>query len=252
MLSRMIRNAVTGGTCALSVLIPAPRTYHPPPIKHVFIIVLENQSFETTFGADTPIPYLADSMTKAGAFLRQYYGTGHASLDNYVSMISGLAPNPATQADCGRYVEFVQTGMAPGGQPIGLGCVYPAHVQTVANQLSARHLKWKAYMEDMGSDTTREARTCGHAAIGQRDATERATPTDQYAAKHNPFVYFHSIIDDTVSCQRNVVPLTALEADLSSKSRTPSYSFISPSLCHDGHDRPCKNGEAAWSQPTNF
>ncbi|HSU98127.1 MAG TPA: hypothetical protein VLI40_12915, partial [Gemmatimonadaceae bacterium] len=82
----------------MSVLIPAPRAYRPPPIKHVFIIVLENEPFETTFGADTPIPYLADSMTKAGAFLRQYYGTGHLSLDNYITMISGLAPNPATQA----------------------------------------------------------------------------------------------------------------------------------------------------------
>ena len=243
MLSRMIRNAVTGGACALSVLMPAPRTYRPPPIKHVFIIVLENQAFETTFGANTEIPYLADTMTKAGAFLRQYYGTGHLSLDNYITMISGLAPNPATQADCGRYVEFVESGMAAGGQPIGLGCVYPAHVQTIANQLSARHLTWRAYMEDMGNDTTREARTCGHAVIGQRDATERATPTDQYAAKHNPFVYFHSIIDDTLSCQRNVVPLTALGADLASARRTPSYSFITPNLCHDGHDRPCKSGE---------
>jgi hypothetical protein len=243
MLSRMLRNAFVGGTCALSALVPLPRTYSPPPIKHVFIIVLENEPFETTFGADTPIPYLADSMTKAGAFLRQYYGTGHLSLDNYITMISGLAPNPATQADCGRYVEFKETGMAPGGQPIGLGCVYPAHVQTIANQLSARHLKWKAYMEDMGNDTTREARTCGHAVIGERDPTERATPTDQYAAKHNPFMYFHSIIDDTVTCQRNVVPLTGLEADLGSASRTASYNFISPSLCHDGHDRPCKNGE---------
>jgi hypothetical protein len=24
---------------------------------------------------------------------------------------------------------------------------------------------------------------------------------------------------------------------------TPNYAFISPSLCHDGHDRPCRSGE---------
>lgn len=243
MLSRVIRKFATGGACALSVLVPAPRAYHPPPIKHVFVIVLENQPFDTTFGATTPIPYLADTMTKQGAFLRQYYGTGHLSLDNYITMISGLAPNPATQADCPRFVEFEQTGMAAGGQPIGQGCVYPAHVKTIANQLAARRLKWKGYMEDMGNDTTREARTCGHAVIGERDPTIRATATDQYAAKHNPFMYFHSIIDDTVSCNRNVVPLPALEADLRSASSTPNYSFITPNLCHDGHDRPCKNGE---------
>jgi hypothetical protein len=30
---------------------------------------------------------------------------------------------------------------------------------------------------------------------------------------------------------------------LSSAHQTPNFSFISPNLCHDGHDRPCENGE---------
>ncbi len=242
MLHHLIGRAVAAGAFALSAFVPADGGYHPPPIRHVFVIVLENQSFENTFGAASHAPYLADSLTRAGAFLRQYYGTGHASLDNYIAMISGIAPNPATQADCGRYEEFVQTGTAPDGQPIGSGCIYPAHVRTLANQLSARRLTWKAYMEDMGNDTTREAAACGHAAIGARDMTERATPSDQYAAKHNPFVYFHSIID-SAACRRNVVPLTRFAADLRSAGRTPNVSFISPNLCHDGHDRPCRDGE---------
>lgn len=213
-----------------------------PPIRHVFIIVLENQAFGTTFGADTRAPYLADSLVRRGAFLRQYFGTGHLSLDNYISMISGIAPNPSTQADCGRYTEFVHTGNSADGQPIGKGCVYPASVSTIANQLTARKLSWKAYMEDMGNDPAREPATCAHAAIGEFDATERATASDQYAAKHNPFVYFHSIID-TPTCHKNVVPLSGLESDLGSVATTPNYVFVSPNLCHDGHDRPCRNGE---------
>ena len=242
MLRQTIRRSVAASTCALSAFAPVGRAYHPPPIKHVWVIVLENQSFEATFGIASPAPYLADTLTRAGAFLRQYYGTGHSSLDNYISIISGIAPNPATQADCARYEEFTQTGTAPDGQPVGRGCIYPAHVRTIANQLAARNLTWKAYMEDMGKDSTREAATCGHVVIGAPDVTEHATRSDQYAAKHNPFVYFHSIIDSP-SCRRNVVPLTRLEADLRSARRTPSFSFISPSLCHDGHDRPCRNGE---------
>lgn len=242
MLHHMVGRAVAATTFALSAFVPAAGGYHPPPIRHVFVIVLENQSFENTFGTASQAPYLADSLTRSGAFLRQYYGTGHASLDNYIAMISGIAPNPVTQADCGRYEEFMQTGTAPDGQPVGTGCIYPAHVRNVANQLSARHLTWKAYMEDMGNDTTREAAACGHPAIGARDMTQRATPADQYAAKHNPFLYFHSIID-SASCRQNVVPLTRLAIDLRSTSRTPNLSFISPSLCHDGHDRPCRDGE---------
>lgn len=237
-----IRNAANGAAFVIAALIPAKAAYHPPPIKHVFIIVLENESFETTFRPDSKAPYLADSLTKGGAFLRQYFGTGHASLDNYIAMISGIAPDPATQADCGRYTDFVETGMAAGGQPIGAGCVYPAHVPTIANQLAARGRSWKAYMEDMGNDTTRESTTCGHARMGELDQTEHATAVDQYAAKHNPFMYFHSIIDSS-SCGRNVVPLTRLKQDLASAARTPGYSFIAPSLCHDGHDQPCRNGE---------
>jgi len=231
--------APPAGTPAASSAAAVPA---PAPVKHVFIIVLENQGYNTTFGPGTRAPYLADSLPAQGALLRQYYGTGHASLDNYISMTSGIAPNPDTQADCGRYVEFVQTGTAPDGQPIGRGCVYPTHVLNIANQLAASGRTWKGYMEDMGKDPSRESATCGHAAIGSPDLTERATPTDQYAAKHDPFVYFHAIID-SASCQQNVVPLTALETDLQSAATTPNYAFISPSLCHDGHDAPCRSGE---------
>lgn len=213
-----------------------------PPIKHVFVIVLENQNYESTFGGGTPAPYLADSMVAAGALLRQYYGIGHNSLDNYVAMISGVAPDAETQADCPRYEEFRETGIAPDGQPMGSGCIYAAHVRTLANQLEARHLKWKAYMEDMGNDPAREAARCGHPPIGAQDATEHAQIGDQYATKHDPFVYFHAILDSP-SCRRNVVPLSALETDLRSAGRTPNYAFIVPNLCHDGHDWVCVDSE---------
>jgi hypothetical protein len=55
-------------------------------------------------------------------------------------------------------------------------------------------------------------------------------------------VYFHSIIDSP-TCAQNDVPLTQLDSDLSAASSTPSYAFITPNLCHDGHDAPCVNGE---------
>src|SRR5256885_11758002 len=71
-----------------------------PPIKHVFVIVLENKGFDTTFRPQSPAPYLADTLRKAGAFLRQYYGIAHLSLPNYLAMISGIAPTPKTQIDC--------------------------------------------------------------------------------------------------------------------------------------------------------
>ncbi len=80
-------------------------------------------------------------------------------------------------------------------------------MQTLADQLQGEGLTWKGYMEDMGNTPTRDSANCGHPAVGSRDPSFFATAADGYATRHNPFVYFHSIIDDTASCDANVVPL---------------------------------------------
>src|ERR1035441_1348221 len=65
-------------------------------VRHVFVIVLENKSFDNTFATSTQDPYLRTTLVPMGGLLTQYYGTGHFSLDNYISMISGQAPTPDT------------------------------------------------------------------------------------------------------------------------------------------------------------
>jgi hypothetical protein len=215
-----------------------------PPIRHVFVLVLENESYPITFGASSLAPYLSRTLRGQGALLAEYYGIGHSSLDNYIAMISGQAPNPATQSDCKTYAEFTPTGpLDAQGQLPGSGCIYPAKVQTLADQLTRAGLSWKGYMEDMGADPTREATTCGHVAVGSYDATHKASASDEYADKHNPFVYFHSIFDDAASCSAHVVNLSALANDLKQIRTTPNFGYIVPGLCHDGHDAPCANGE---------
>ena len=220
-----------------------------PPIQHVFVIVLENKGFDETFGAASPAPYLARTLTGEGVLLEQYYGTTHYSLGNYLAMISGQAGTVETRADCETFADFTASGTTPDGQVIGRGCVYPASVRTLPNQLAEAGKSWRAYMEDMGNDPQRESVTCGHAALGARDSTQHAeAPSasvplgDQYAARHNPFVYFHAIIDSP-TCAANVVNLERLRHDLKSAKRTPNFVFISPNLCNDGHDAPCRNGE---------
>jgi hypothetical protein len=212
-----------------------------PNIRHVFIIVLENEGYQITFGRKSPASFLK-SLARQGALLQNYYGIGHNSLDNYIAMVSGQAPNPVTQSDCQSFVDFVSTGTARDGQAIGTGCVYPSNIFTVANQLENKGLTWKGYMEDMGNHPSRESATCGHPKIGDKDNTQAAKIGDQYATRHNPFVYFHSIID-SASCATNVVNLSALATDLTKIETTPNYVFITPNLCHDGHDEKCVDGE---------
>jgi phosphatidylinositol-3-phosphatase len=238
-----------------------------PPIHHVFVIVLENEGYGITFGNPTVDPYLATTLPASGALLTNYYGIGHNSNGNYIALISGQAPNPLNQADCPVFVDFPATAtVAADGQISDSGCVYPTAVTTVADQLTTAHLTWKGYMEDMGNVPSRESAVCGHPAVGSPDHTEAAVAGDGYATRHNPFVYFHSIIDHS-SCRSRVVPLgtttgtlpagtpsgvTGLATDLKSISTTPNLSFITPNLCNDGHDAPCVNQQASSSALTNI
>lgn len=240
---------------------------HASHIRHVFIVVLENKNFDETFRTSTQDPYLQKTLVPLGALLTQYYGVGHASLDNYLSMISGQSPTPDTVEDCvpglssdiGNYNDVQQTGMSPDGQVIARsGCIYPASVKTIADQLVAAGFSWRGYMEDMGNDPTREKATCGHPKVGVRtDNTNAAEPPsysvpdgDAYATRHDPFMYFRSIVDSP-DCDRNVVNLKHLTRDLARKSTTPNLAFITPNLCHDGHDgdgsgdvgKTCSDGE---------
>ncbi len=239
-----IRPLLTAAALAAAAMVAAtPTAQANPPIKHVFVISLENENAGTTFGPSSAAPYLAHTLTAQGAFVPNYYGTGHESLDNYIAMVSGQGPNPQTQADCQDYADFAGVPGAPNGQAIGTGCVYPAGVQTIANQLQARGLDWRGYMEDMGNSPPAPG-TCRHPTLNGQDTTQVARPNDAYAARHDPFVYFHSIIDDVANCSAHVVPLTNLPGDLASHAASPSYSFITPNLCHDGHDAVCaKAGE---------
>ncbi len=244
-LGRVIRLAAA--LCATAALCAAgglPASAHAalPPVKHVFMILLENENADVTFGPSSPAPYLSKTLPSQGQFLPNYYGVTHLSLGNYIALVSGQGSNPQTQSDCQFFTDFFPGVIGPDSQALGSGCVYPTTVKTVADQLTAAGKSWKGYMEDMGNAAPAQPATCRLPAIGAQDKTQSAKVGDQYAARHNPFVYFHSIID-TPDCAANDVPLDRLPGDLAAAGSTPSYSFITPNLCNDGHDEPCVSGE---------
>src|SRR5437764_13661090 len=162
-------------TALLCSLLAGSLSAAPPPIRHVFIIVLENKGFDQTFGPSSPAPYLSHTLTQQGQLLRQYYAIGHASLDNYIAMVSGQGPNIATQSDCVFYTRF-RPGVptSDDGQYLGQGCVYPAPVKTIADQLTGAGLTWAAYMQDM-------APPCRHPSPETFDTTQNARVDEAYA-----------------------------------------------------------------------
>jgi hypothetical protein len=69
-------------------------------IKHVWLIILENKSYDETFTGLNQNSYLWQTLPQQGATLTNYYGTGHFSMDNYISLVSGQSPSYGVQDDC--------------------------------------------------------------------------------------------------------------------------------------------------------
>jgi len=89
-------------------------------------------------------------------------------------------------------------------------------------QLTGAGIPWRAYMEGM-------SRTC-------------LSSPYPYALKHNPFAYYGG------ACPPQVVPFTNFASDMRS-GNVPRFVWITPGLCHDGHD--CSTSVAdSWLRQT--
>jgi phosphatidylinositol-3-phosphatase len=219
-------------------------------VRHVWLIELENQGYAQSFGTPSADPYLATTLPRTGALLENYYAIGHSSAANYIAQVSGQAPDIATQSDCPVWTPFPgQVIAGPYRQVLGEGCVYPAAVPTLGNQLSAAGRSWAAYLQDMGNDpgrdhtvSTARGPACGHPATWAADHTQKAARGDQYAARHDGFTFFRSVTANQAFCAAHIVSFQPLPGDLAQASATPAFSFLAPNLCHDGHDAPCVTG----------
>ena len=154
--------------------------------------------------------------------LKNYYGTGHSSMDNYLSMVSGQAPEEDTQTDCSventnfcstpnsASVESLTRGqLRPGrlgrerrpADPAGRtppnganGCTYPTDVPTLFNQLDAAGKTWKGYAQDLGGEQTARLGDAfqSDTVPGREDAAcggpgpqpTTPTPTRRYLSAH--------------------------------------------------------------------
>ena len=185
----------------------------PGSIKHVWLIILENKSYDATFTGLNQNSYLWKTLPKEGALLKNYYGTGHSSMDNYLSLVSGQAPEEDTQSDCSvedtnfssnsgiitkggslaRNTNYGQAASAANAaQPSGHnapngqnGCTYPTDVPTLFNQLDAAGKTWKGYAQDLGNQPGREDAMCGGPGTARNNPD--TNPTFLSATPSNPF-----------------------------------------------------------------
>ena len=167
----------------------------PGPIKHVIVIVLENAAYSSVY-ENSSVPYL-NSIGNKYALLTNYHGISHPSLPNYLAIITGT-----------------NFGISDDNSP--LMHAFISNSKEVTALMEPKGITWKAYMEAMPS-------VCD---IGS---------TGRYAVKHNPFVYFSDVTDNSSYCNSHVVSFVHLDSDLT-KNDLPNFAFIVPDLDNDGHD----------------
>ncbi len=243
-----------------------------PPVKHVFLVVLDDEPYATVFGPSSPAPYLAHTLERKGELLVRYYAVAHEQLANGIALISGQGPTAQTATNCPSYTAIAPATASADGQVLGSGCVYPSSTPTLAGQLAAKHLTWRAYVEGMGEGGGSPA--CGHPVLDSEDTssfdpgagsgsapagaggssvatgtTGAGSVTERvgagpYATFRNPFVYFQSIAG-SAACATEDVGIDRLKGDLADAVRTPSLSYIVPDLCDDGSPTPCAPGRPA-------
>jgi len=87
----------------------------------------------------------------------------------------------------------------------------------------------------------RQARNARLTAINYVEGTTSACSSEGNAAKHIPALYMWGAIDRSY-CQAQVRPLSEFDPN-----RLPSFAFVTPTLCDDGHD--CANATVdGWAK----
>ncbi len=229
-----------------------------PPIKHVWLISLSDVSLVAALKDPKADPYLAKWLAPKGILLSGYTLSAPSALGNGIALLSGQGVNLDTEQNCPSYVELQPPSVsAANGLAEGVGCVYPAAVKTLADELTAGGLTWKAYVQGMEETTPSAAAqpaagavTCRHPELGATDPNNTAVAGDPYLTFRNPFVYFDSLLAGG-ACASDDVNFSQLLGDLASSADTPSFSWIVPSACDDGSSTPCAPGAPAGLGPAD-
>jgi MYXO-CTERM domain-containing protein len=233
--------AIAAG-CALLTGVPATGHAAPaslegvPRVAHVVTLILENEDFSTTWSPTSPAKYL-NSLVPDGAFVPQYYATGHVSLDNYIAMTSGVAGAQIAPT----YTDCAGLSLWTCAQDVSAATLLSG---SIADQIEQAGLTWKEYADGTSAPCVHDAYspTAGPDSFqGDNPTPESSTAGPNYADRHVPWLYYSNIVGDDARCSAHLRPFTELSTDIADNT-LPAYSFITPDTCDDGHDSPCADG----------
>ncbi len=184
---------------------PALSVGFPTPIRHVFVIVMENKPVSAIYG---PMPYetsLAKTYAWGGIGAPNhpgYYALCHPSAPNYLGLTSGQT------LQCGSDAHHVYG------------------VSNIGESLQRAGLSWIAYEESA-------------------QVPCQATSSGLYHQEHNPFSYYSDLGGSRAGsvCETHVVPIASLVQDYPYAKTPPAFTFIIPNILDDGHSSSAAYGD---------
>jgi len=205
-----------------AVAWPAPavqaRVVVPAFPGKVYVFVGENTSLSQLTMKNAP--YQLGTVKPDSAWFSDYWGLSHYSTSNYIAMTSG------TFARCDQLDEKPAT------------CNHDS--RNIFGMLEDAGISWAAWNESMPEN-------CYLVSAGENRYL------NSYRVKHNPAVYYHDIVgtdfsqatgtDPQAPCQTKVIPMggtgpndTSDFEAAAAADQTPTFNYVVPNMCEDGHD----------------
>ncbi len=184
---------------AVSIRARRPRLAPPagrvPRYQHVFLFYFENQDYRSVIGNTRLAPFLNRLLPHA-SLLADVFAEEHPSDGNYLALAGG------------------STFGVPLTNPLEENPQYTIRARNIGDLVDAAHKTWKAYLQS---------------ANGPCDDTVHG----RYWDDDMPMTYFADVRGRPGYCSAHLVPLQALQADLSSAASTPNFAWIAPDDCAD-------------------
>jgi phospholipase C len=197
-----------------------------PRYAHIFVIVAENKGYDLIIGPHTHAPNI-NRLAQQYGLASQFFAEVHPSEGNYIAMLAG---DTLGIHDDDAY--YCKPGTHDKWCPKSQRRDYVDHtftVRSLIDQLQARGLTWKAYMESLPEPGSLAVRW------PTADKPVAGVPAQLYAAKHNGFVNFRNVQQDPARSSK-IVDFETLYRNLAAGD-VPNYAHIVPNQCNDMHGR---------------
>jgi len=185
-------------------------------VSLIFFIQAPKQNTPSDLGAKTPIPKIDNIViiTEENRTYKSIVGSPHATYINQL-INNGASTTNYYAVSKNPYIAMTSgalTSIPNSCLPNNKKC--QTQVANITDEIIQSGRTWKMYAEDMPSPCY-------------------PTNTSKYTVRHNPFIFYSSILNDKSLCESHVVPYSEFLKDID--NNLPNISFVSPNICNDMH-----------------